>query len=265
MTKHIFVLSYCGAQEFFDTINVKEFPDSTFYFIDNGNQNYVPSFDCFTHTTSRNIGCAGGWNLICDIAFNYLKLENIIITQDDATYTNEQLEDALLETNEVCLTGVYQPHFEFSCFAINKDTYTKVGRFDENFIYVYSEDADYKQRCRLSSVVINSLMYESKQNNKSLTLKKQPNLNRIQYNRDYLKFKWGNSIHPSSVARMDSQAPFEYSSPYYHSGIFSLDFIPLTDRIRNIFPDIYENSTESRLPSAIEYDKFITKEVSIVC
>jgi hypothetical protein len=265
MNKHIFVLSYCGAQEFFDTINIKEFPDSTFYFIDNGNQKYTPSFDCFTYTTSHNLGCAGGWNLICDIAFNYFKLENIIITQDDATYTNEQLEDALLETNEYSLTGVYQPYFEFSCFALNKHTYSKVGRFDENFIYVYSEDADYKQRCMLSNIIVNSLMHESKQNNKSLTLKKQPSLNRIRYNREYLKFKWGDSIHPSPIARSDSQAPFEARTPFNHSGSFSVSFVPLTDRIKNIYPEIYKNSLESRLPSVIEYDKFISGEVSITC
>lgn len=265
MNKHIFVLSYCGAQEFFDTISIEEFPDSTFYFVDNGNQKYTPSFDCFTYTTSRNLGCAGGWNLICDIAFKYLKLENIIITQDDATYTNAQLEDALLETNEVCLTGVYQPHFEFSCFAINKHTYQKVGRFDENFIYVYSEDADYKQRCMLKGITINSLMHNSAQNNKSLTLKKQPSLDRIQYNRDYLKFKWGNSIHPSPISRADSQAPFELRTPFAHSGLFTLDFVPVSDRIKKVFPELYKNSVESRLPSAIEYDKFITGEVSITC
>lgn len=265
MNKHIFVLSYCGAQEFFDTIDVKEFPDSTFYFIDNGNQNYVPSFDCFTYTTSTNLGCAGGWNLICDIAFSYLKLDSIIITQDDAIYTNEQLEDALIETNENCLTGVYQPHFEFSCFAIHKSTYNKVGRFDENFIYVYSEDADYKHRCMVNNVVINSLMCDSADKNKNLTLKKNPALNRIIYNREYLHFKWGASIHPSSSARADSQAPFEYKTPFYPSGLFTTDFIPLTDRVKNIYPQLYKNSAESRLPSVIEYDKFISGEVSILC
>jgi hypothetical protein len=264
MNKHIFVLSYCGAQEFFDSIDIKEFPDSTFYFIDNGNQNYTRSFECFTYTASTNLGCAGGWNLICDIAFKYLNLEKIIITQDDASYTNEQLEDALLETTESCLTGVYQPHFEFSCFALHANTYKSVGRFDENFIYVYSEDADYKQRCMLSGIVMNSLMYNSKDSNKNLTLKKEPALNKIMYNREYLHFKWGTSIHPSVSARVDSQAPFEFKTPFKHSGIFNIDFIPLTGRIKNIYTDIYKNSEEFRLPSAIEFDNFITKELSIL-
>jgi hypothetical protein len=260
MNKHIFILSYCGAQEFFDTINVNEYPDSTFYFIDNGAQNYTPSFNCFTYATSVNLGCAGGWNLICDIAFKHLKLENIVITQDDATFTNEQLSDALAETNEHCLTGVYQPYFEFSCFALHRDTYNKVGRFDENFIYVYSEDADYKQRCRLNNIVVSSLMHPSTGSNKSLTIKKQPQLNRINYNREYLNFKWGSSIHPSPIARSDSQAPFQYTSPFKDSGCFSLDYIPLTSRIKNIYPMLYTNTAELRLPSVIEYDTFIIIE-----
>jgi hypothetical protein len=259
VNKHIFVLSYCGAQEFFDNIDIKEFPDSTFYFIDNGSQSYVPSFNCFTYTTSVNLGCAGGWNLICDIAFKHLKLDSIIITQDDAIYTNEQLEDALAETDSNCLTGVLQPHFEFSCFGIHKDTYAKVGRFDENFIYVYSEDADYKQRCRLCNVTINSLMRPAKNANKNLTLKKQPQLNKIQYNREYLLFKWGHSIHPSASARADCQAPFKNTSPFIESGIFSTSFIPLTVRIKNMYKAMYANTAELRLPSSIEYDNFIQR------
>ena len=264
MNKHIFVLSYCGAQEFFDNIDITKFPDSTFYFIDNGAQNYTPSFECFTYTTSNNIGCAGGWNLICDIAFNYLNLESIIITQDDATYTNEQLQDALAETNEGCLTGVYQPHFEFSCFAIHKDIFNKIGRFDENFIYVYSEDADYKQRCMLNNIIVSSLMHPSKDSNKNLTLKKEPELNRISYNREYLKFKWGNSIHPSSLSRADCQAPFEYSTPFKDSGSVSIGYVPITARITNCYSTLYPKDMQLRLPSVIEYDKFITGEVSIL-
>jgi GT2 family glycosyltransferase len=256
MTKHIFVLSYCGAQEFFNTIDVSKFPDSTFYFIDNGKQTYTNTINCFTYTTTTNLGCAGGWNLICDIAFKHFNLDKIIITQDDATFTNEQLDDALLETHESCLTGVYQPHFEFSCFALHKETYYKVGKFDENFIYVYSEDADYKQRCMLSGVVLNSLMYNSKESNKSLTLKKQPSLNRIAYNREYLKFKWGDSIHPSSISRADCQAPFIYKTPFEHTGLFPLTYTPITGRIKNVYSDWYVDNKEYQLPSAIEYVRF---------
>jgi len=84
MTNHIFVLSYRGAQQFFENKKFQEFERSTFYFIDNGQQTYNNSLGCWSHTTERNIGCAGGWNLICKIAFDWFNLDKIIITQDDA-------------------------------------------------------------------------------------------------------------------------------------------------------------------------------------
>ena len=260
MSNHIFVLSYCGAQDFFDSIKIEDFTDSTFYFIDNGNQNYTPSFDCFIHTTARNIGCAGGWNLICKLAFEHFNLDKIIITQDDATYTEQQIEDALAETNATCLTGVYQPYFEFSCFGISKETYKYVGMFDENFIYVYSEDADYKQRCFRKNITINTLMVPSEGSNKSLTLKKNPNMNRIMYNREYLKFKWGNSIHPSNSARADMQAPFEYLTPFSDVGLFHLDYIPISDRITKLYYADSQLIDNLCLPSIEEYDKFIKRK-----
>ncbi len=253
MTNHIFVLSYCGAQDFFDTLSVKDFSRSTFYFIDNGAQTYDSSIKCLTYTTSTNIGCAGGWNLICRIAFEHLNLEKIIITQDDAYYTEEQIEDALSETSETCLTGVFQPHFEFSCFAIHRETWKHVGTFDENFIYVYSEDADYKQRCMLQGVVLNSLMVPSKGANKSLTLQRNPAMNRILYNREYLKFKWGDSIHPSEAARRDCQAPFQHRTPF--DELVPIDYVPKSRRIDTAYPAL---KTTSRFPSEVEYDKFKT-------
>jgi hypothetical protein len=253
MTNHIFVLSYCGAQDFFNTISVKDFPGSTFYFIDNGNQSYDATFTCTTYTTSTNLGCAGGWNLICRIAFDYLNLEKIIITQDDACYTEEQIEDALAETSATCLTGVFQPYFEFSCFAIHRDTWKQVGAFDENFIYVYSEDADYKQRCMLQGIVLNSLMVPSAGSNKSLTVKRNPSMNRVLYNREYLQWKWGKSIHPSEVARRDSQPPFEYRTPF--DELVPVDYIPKSRRIDTAYPAL---KTTLRFPSEVEYDRFKT-------
>jgi GT2 family glycosyltransferase len=239
---HIFILSYCGASEFFEFAASQPFSNSKFYFIDNGAQTYNTSIDCLTYTTTKNLGCAGGWNLIALIAFKSLNLDKIIITQDDARYTEAQIEQALEETSESCLTGVYQPHFEFSCFAIHKNTYEKVGSFDENFLYVYSEDADYKQRCLLNKVTVSSLYFDSKKSNDSLTLKKKPELNRIAHNRAYLAYKWGPSIHPSPSSRADAQPPFQFLTPFASEGNFPLDYAP-----------IKENQV---LPSAQEYAIF---------
>lgn len=246
---NIFVLSYSAAQSFFDRTNTLK--NSIYYFIDNGNQKYNPTFGCNFFTSSQNIGCAGGWNLICKIAFDYMDLDKIVITQDDARITPNLIEQALEETEGLCITGVIQPFFEFSTFVITREVWNSVGQFDENFIYVYSEDADYKQRCMLSGVVINSLYIENKDVNDSASIKNDPTIDRVQYNRDYLQFKWGESVHPNPPARADYQPPFINKTPFAqeYKGL-PLNFLPITQRIKNVYGDI------SEFPSEIEYRRF---------
>lgn len=249
MCPNIFVLTYSAADSFFE--NTQPLKESFYYLIDNGNQKYAPTFGCNVFTTSRNIGCAGGWNLICDIAFDYLKLDKIIITQDDAKIDSGLIYQALEETNGLSITGVIQPFFEFSTFVITKEVWNHVGRFDENFIYVYSEDADYKQRCLLSGVSLNSLYASNIDSNNSQSIKDNPSLNRIEYNRQYLKYKWGDSIHPNPGARLDGQPPFKNKTPFEQiEAAMPLDYIPLTDRITKIYESI------SNFPSKIEYERF---------
>lgn len=249
MKNNIFVLSYSSAQQFFNnTVPVK---NSFYYMIDNGNQKYAPTFGCNFFTTAQNIGCAGGWNLICDIAFDSLELDKIVITQDDARIQPGLIEQAIEETDGLCITGVIQPFFEFSTFVITRDVWNVVGRFDENFVYVYSEDADYKQRCMLNGVILNSLYVENKNVNDSASVKHNPSINKIKYNRDYLYYKWGPSVHPNPAAREDGQPPFAYKTPFYKDiPDLPTDFILRTHRIA----DIYGSS--DRFPSQIEYERF---------
>jgi hypothetical protein len=249
ISNHIFVLSYTEAQSFFNSTNpVKE---SNYYLIDNGNQEYTPTFGCSYFKTSRNIGCAGGWNLICDIAFNHMMLDKIVITQDDACIAPALIEQALEETEGLCVTGVIQPFFEFSTFVITKDVWDLVGRFDENFVYVYSEDADYKQRCMLNKVMINSLYVPNRGVNSSASINNNPSINRIEYNRAYLKTKWGDSIHPNPSARADGQPPFMNKNPFSQEvENLPINYIPLTSRLTKIYGQINE------FPSELEYRRF---------
>jgi hypothetical protein len=246
---HVFVLSYTQAQRFFTQTTCLE--NSTYYLIDNGNQKFIPTFDCKFFTTSQNIGCAGGWNLICDIAFDHLNLDKIVITQDDVHIDPQLIGQAVEETQGLCITGVIQPFFEFSTFVITKQVWNQVGRFDENFVYVYSEDADYKQRCMLNKVMINSLYIPNKNTNMSASIKNDPSIDRIEYNRQYLKEKWGNSIHPNPSARADSQPPFENKSPFAQevTGL-PIEQVFLTSRITRVYGPVLE------FPSATEYRRF---------
>lgn len=245
MSNNIFVLSYVSANKFFQRPSSFK-PAFNIYFVDNGNQKYNPTFDCKSYTTSRNIGCAGGWNLICDIAFDTLKLDKIVITQDDAEVGETLLHQALAETEGLMLTGVFPPFFEFSTFVITKQVWSKIGRFDENFLYVYSEDADYKHRCMRNGVIINSLYARDVSN----TSDSRKAVNRIKANREYLKLKWGDSINPSPLARADFQPPFENYSPF-DLPMAPLDYIPITEELRNLY-DIKDD----RFPSQIEYERF---------
>lgn len=247
---HIFVLSYSAAQNFFDNTNALK--NSIYYFIDNGNQKFSPTFGCNFFTTEDNIGCAGGWNLICKIAFEYMELDKIVITQDDAKISPDLIAQALEETQGLCITGVIQPFFEFSTFVITREVWNLIGEFDENFIYVYSEDADYKQRCMLNGVIINSLYVENKDVNESASIKNNPSIDRIKYNRDYLHFKWGDSIHPNPSARADYQPPFKNKTPFAQEQVdLPIDFLPVTNRIKNIYGDVTE------FPSHQEYRRFV--------
>lgn len=249
MYNNIFVLTYSAAQSFF--LNTAPLKTSLYYLIDNGNQKYTPTFGCNRFATSKNIGCAGGWNLICDIAFDYLDLDKIVITQDDAKISPELIAQALEETNGLSITGVIQPFFEFSTFVITKEVWNTVGRFDENFIYVYSEDADYKQRCLLNGVILNSLYIPNIGTNDSASIKNNPSLNKIEYNRQYLKYKWGESIHPNPAARLDGQPPFSNKTPFEGiAELVPLDYIPITNRITEVYGQI------SDFPSKIEYERF---------
>jgi hypothetical protein len=250
MTKNnIFILSYSRANKFFNEVE----QDSRFkyFFIDNNNQKYKPAIPCAIYTTSNNIGCAGGWNLICSIAFDFLGLEKIVITQDDCKLDYDKIQQAIPECSPTNIVGVIQPHFEFSCFIIHRDTYKTIGKFDENFVYVYCEDADYKQRARLLNIRIDSLYASNYSMNESASIKDDPSINKLEYNKQYLQFKWGNSVHPSLSARADGQPPFEYTSPYFTEGaIFPNNYIPITKRITKIYGDI------DRFPSEIEYERF---------
>jgi hypothetical protein len=251
MTKtNIFVLSYSRAKQFFNEV---EYNSRYNYFIinNNVNQDVIPTFSSAIYTTEKNIGCAGGWNLICDIAFNYLGLEKIIITQDDCKLSYSLIDDAISECTPKNIVGIIQPHFEFSCFAIHNKTYKTIGKFDENFINVYCEDADYKQRCMLQGITISSIFADNREMNQSASIKDNPNLDKADYNREYLKFKWGNSIHPSPNARADNQPPFQYKTPFASEGVdFPINYIPNTTRIKKIFGDSEE------FPSELEYKRF---------
>jgi len=153
-----FVLGYNAINYFEQWYDFNQFTNTNLSIIDNGRQSSSEKINPYIiHTNKKNIGCAGGWNLICDIGFNHYGFEKIIIGQEDARIS-ESIFDALLEEcNPNTLCGTFNNGFTFSTFAIHRDTFHKVGRFDENIVYVGCEDNDYQYRCELNEVEVKCL------------------------------------------------------------------------------------------------------------
>lgn len=189
----VFILGYSGADYFSNWHSQIKFGDNIkFYYVDNGNQKLDPYLqDMLIYQTSQNVFCSGGWNLICDIAFEDFNLDKIIIGQEDAIFTDEVLQEIYRCTSPNQICGAYDRSFEFSLFGIHKQTFKKLGKFDENFILGGCEDNDYKQRCKLNNINIVSLNIPADYNC-SLTGELRSKYNKN--NSNYLHQKWGKQV-----------------------------------------------------------------------
>ena len=249
-----FILTFQGFEYFKENYRSENFPKTKIRIVDNGNQK-IKNFE--SYTSSKNLGCAGGWNLICYIAFDYLKLDKIIIGQDDTDIEEKELEELLENCDENSIAGLLKPHFEFATFAIHKDTFKKIGRFDENCIDAYCEDADYKQRCYLNNIEIKSLKKSFDKNKGISRIKNTRIFDTITINRAYIKKKWGKSINEVKLSADDEQPPYEYKFPFNNKE-YDTSFLPITDRMKQI-----QNITDNKFLSENEITKFLlnTQEI----
>ena len=249
-----FILTFQGFEYFKKKYKHENFSKSRIRIIDTGNQK-ISNFE--SYTSSKNLGCAGGWNLICYIGFDYLKLDKIIIGQDDTDVDEKELEELLKICDENTIAGLIKPHFEFATFAIHKDTYKKIGRFDENCIDAYCEDADYKQRCYLNNVKVKSLNKSFDKNMGLSRIKNTRIYDTITINRAYIKKKWGKSISEDKLSIEDEQPPYEYKFPFNNKD-YETSFLPITDRMKQI-----QSITDNKFLSENEITKFLidTQEI----
>jgi hypothetical protein len=187
-----FVLGYNATSYFDSWYDKSQFSNTMMRYVDNGNQLVSVNLTSnLIHQTKTNIGCAGGWNLICDLGFNYYNYDIIIVGQEDARVSEDIFEYLLVNCSPTTLCGTYDNGFEFSTFAIHKEIFEKVGRFDENFVYVGCEDNDYKYRCKLAGVDVITLGVShtfncSIANNDNV---KPPKSSK--HNAQYMSDKWG--------------------------------------------------------------------------
>jgi GT2 family glycosyltransferase len=231
MKYNYFVLGYNAINYFNEWYDRPQFQNTTMRFIDNGRQQ-VPVEMALNviHQNEQNIGCAGGWNLACDIGFNHFGFEKIIVGQEDGRISEEIFEALLERCTPTMLCGTYNNSFEFSTYAIHRDTFNKVGRFDENFMFVGCEDNDYKHRCKLNGVEVTTLGIShyynaSIANNNEVTPRRAST-----HNAEYIDRKWNN---------------YTYSEPF--------NGVP-TPKYTDYFIEIF--NTPEVWPSEFEFSKY---------
>jgi len=229
------VLGYNAFDYFTNWFDRSVFPNTNVGFIDNGKQEIPDTFkDIVLHQNRFNIGCSGGWNVALDIAFNHMGLEKVIIGQEDARVSEEVFEALLEQCNPDVICGTYNNSFDCSTYAIHRDTFKKIGRFDENFVYVGCEDNDYKHRAKLAGVEIKSLGVSHTFNASIANNNNVVPVRSSQHNADYIERKWNR---------------YQYTEPF--NGIE-------TPRYTDYFLELYGSLEE--WPSETEFKLFKEKQ-----
>lgn len=150
-----------------------DFPSSHIYIVDNGNQNIILQDNLFVIKNDRNLGVGASWNQLCKKIFeNY---EYALILNDDI-YLGRVYEQ-IISLADKKKAQFIRATPDWCVFLIHRDTYKKVGSFDECFYPAYYEDKSYEYRMRLAGVPIlkhpdlNPIVYQS-----SKTLEKEPKI-----------------------------------------------------------------------------------------
>jgi len=214
---NFFVLGYNGCNYFDKWYDREQFKNTKLYYFDNNKQQLSDILKKdLVYTTTKNIGCSGGWNLMCDYAFKTLNLDRIIIGQEDAMISEEILEALYEKCNPNTIVGTYDNSFDFAVFSLHKNTFHLVGRADENLLFAGCEDDDYKYRCKLNNIKIESLgiphYYNVSIANNDNCKPRETSV----YNCEYVKRKWGNCTYNIPFNDINyKQTPTEMFIKYY--------------------------------------------------
>jgi hypothetical protein len=234
----VFLLGYNAVTYLDQWFKVSNYKNAEFYFIDNGNQELPQTIkDIHLYTTTKNIGCGGGWNLICDIAFNHMGLEKVIIGEEDAIFNQEMIESLWEYCDSDRVMTTYGNGFGYALFCIHKDTFNKIGRFDENIMYAAYEDADHKVRCSKGNVEVFCMEVDSSLNGNSTAWDLNSPRNAIhEHNKQYFIKKWGMDFDINSLY---------HDIPFNNMPTFTFD------------PTLEEHYGQLiKFPSETEYEKY---------
>lgn len=182
-----FILSYKDIDYLNNWIDISKYKDIDLFIVDNGPQIIPERLKPYViHSVYKNIFCAGGWNLICKLAFNKMGYDKIIVTQDDLKFSQEHVIQSLKYVSKDTIIGGRNDMFYYSFFGIHKETYKLVGEFDESFLEVTCEDNDYHYRAKLTGIQHRSMGFELPNDNLS-----SKELSWKFGNQEYLIQKWG--------------------------------------------------------------------------
>ena len=241
----VFILTYKGIHYFDQWFKETDFTSTTkFHIVDNGQQTIPERLEhLVVHRTKVNTGCAGGWNISYRIGFEYLKLEKMIMGQDDAVVTQEYLDRVWNMSTPNLIVGLYENPVKWSVVGMHRDFYMNVGQFDENCVYAFHEDGDYENRMRMVGKSVISLGYDRRLN-ASLTSHLAWDWSRknLSENGEYMHIKWGKSG--------------EYNFPFNDSALKANSDAPIRPKVYEVYgKDITE------FPSRTEYKRFLENQI----
>lgn len=115
------------------------------FVVDNGGK-FIDREGVEVYRPGHNLGVSASWNVICREAF--ADGLDAFILNDDVT-VHRQCFGEMMKRPELIVLAPW-----WSCFAIDRPAYEKIGPFDEQFYPAYCEDTDYMYRAKLAGVPI---------------------------------------------------------------------------------------------------------------
>ena len=175
----------------------KAYPSTFVIVLDNGNQGFetdpFSNYHIWSPPDGINLGVAGSWNFLIELAIFHYKIENFLILNDDIILQKDEgVINALIERWGKNTFHIPRSFYNWSAFLFSKSIWEKVGYFDDAFKKCFFEDNDYAYRLKLANVDIhisdelNAEVYRNSQ-----TIEKDPSLGGYIENREYYIRKWG--------------------------------------------------------------------------
>lgn len=237
--KRIFILSYQGINELDKWFDPSQF-NIPVHIIDNGKQNIPDRLKrCVIHSTKENIFCSGGLNLCAKIGFNFFKSQKILLTQDDAQFSMHQVQQVLDMSTPSTISGGRNDIFFYCFLGLHREVYSRVGEFDENYLFGTCEDNDYFYRAHLEQ--IQHITADTQIPNKNIS---SPAVSWRYGNYEYLIDKWG-------AEKPGKWSMYSYTTPF--NG----------EKRPKIRPEYwsYFKTPYSTFMSDFEYARFLTNQV----